>query len=399
MSAISPIFAALFRRLLVCLFGAALMFCASLSAAADEDFVCPDYVMESFRNEGLASLDRMDASRMDAYRDLVGRCARAADENGRTILHDAIVFKNNGGFGEDIPVSEVVQMLIDYGADVNAKGSIVLGGAVLSGGDLDSIENIDITPLHEAAYVNDIESARLLLANGADVNAGAQIKYTFSDGRYRYEYNYTPLFDAVRRGGPFPEMVRLLMDKEADAALVLTTKLSNSPDKQETVAEWIHSLTFLRGLNLMQEQCARAQRIAHSGGEVTYDDFHADEYRKYAEILALLGDDWECVLEAQEHDDLSQKVAESIDVLNAAGAALAMAGNAAGFKRAHPLIDYNQNGGSFGFAWTVSDEYMLVGLDDTIGLTWSGDRWTVKSQLIGGDKLSSSLSAGWEITF
>ena len=65
MSAISPIFAALFRRLLVCLFGAALMFCASLSAAADEDFVCPDYVMESFRNEGLASLDRMDASRMD----------------------------------------------------------------------------------------------------------------------------------------------------------------------------------------------------------------------------------------------------------------------------------------------------------------------------------------------
>ena len=94
-----------------------------------------------------------------------------------------------------------------------------------------------------------------------------------------------------------------------------------------------------------------------------------------------------------------RKVADSIDVLNAAGAALAMAGNAAGFKRAHPLIDYNQNGGSFGFAWTVSDEYMLVGLDDTIGLTWSGDRWTVKSQLIGGDKLSSSLSAGWEITF
>ena len=30
---------------------------------------------------------------------------------------------------------------------------------------------------------------------------------------------------------------------------------------------------------------------------------HADEYRKYAEILALLGDDWECVLEAQEHDE------------------------------------------------------------------------------------------------
>ena len=169
-----PHFRRLFRRLLVCLFGAALMFCASLSvsAAADEDFVCPDYVMESFRNEGLASLDRMDASRMSAYTEFVGKCARAANKDGRTILHDAIYFRNTGGFGKDVAVNEVVQFLIKSGADVNAKGSPApwdppevfsfLGLAPTLGGG-------DWTPMHDAAWVNDLESAKLLLKNGADV--------------------------------------------------------------------------------------------------------------------------------------------------------------------------------------------------------------------------------------
>ena len=375
MSAISPIFAALFRRLLVCLFGAALMFCASLSAAADEDFVCPDYVMESFRNEGLASLDRMDASRMSAYTEFVGKCARAANKDGRTILHDAIYFRNTGGFGKDVAVNEVVQFLIKSGADVNAKGSPApwdppevfsfLGLAPTLGGG-------DWTPMHDAAWVNDLESAKLLLKNGADINVGGMLRFDLNDGRiWAINHNQTPLMVAIF--GENLNMVKLLVDNNADTQAIFVQKTFDHPEGVEkTPIELVYSK--------MEEE--RGECVRLDGGGV------------YEEMLVALG-----VPECAQVEDLSQKIAESIDVLNAAGAALAMAGNAAGFKRAHPLIDYNQNGGSFGFAWTVSDEYMLVGLDDTIGLTWSGDRWTVKSQLIGGDKLSSSLSAGWEITF
>ena len=369
MSAISPIFAALFRRLLVCLFGAALMFCASLSAAADEDFVCPDYVMESFRNEGLASRERMDASRMSAYTEFVGKCARAADENGRTILHDTIFHKNTGGFGEDVAVSEVVQFLIKNGANVNAKGApspwesdggpikLMLGGS-------------DVTPLHEAAYASDLESARLLLKHGADINAKAFFQVNSQFGSYYLHlHDWTPLMTAA--GDKNWRMAQFLLDNQADTQSTFVVKTTDNPDGvSTTLIEYIYD-------QLQEEQ-----------GDCVFPD---EDYEK---VLVALG-----VPECAQVEDLSKKIADSIDVLNAAGAALAMAGNAAGFKRAHPLIDYNQNGGSFGFAWTVSDEYMLVGLDDTIGLTWSGDRWTVKSQLIGGDKLSSSLSAGWEITF
>ena len=380
MSTISVFSPPCFRRLLVCLFGAAaLMFCASLSAAADtdedENFVCPDYVMESFRNEGLASRDRMDASRMSAYTEFVGKCARAADENGRTILHDSIYYKNNGGFGEDVSVSDVVKFLIKNGADVNAKGApVVVPGGVSAGSDM--------TPLHEAALVFDWESARLLLANGADPNAGAKYTFTYPSGYYRTYSNYTPLFAAIYDGGNV-EMVKLLLDKGADKNAIRTLVTESGYTWQETPIDFTYSWLVDYDEGEVRGDCVDLTEAGPNGNA-------------HMEILIAFGIP-ECA--QVQDDDLSQKIADSIDVLNAAGAALAMAGNAAGFKRAHPLIDYNQNGGSFGFAWTVSDEYMLVGLDDTIGLTWSGDRWTVKSQLIGGDKLSSSLSAGWEITF
>lgn len=77
----------------------------------------------------------------------------------------------------------VVKLLIDKGADVNAKA------------------NHDATPLHEAAKEGHMELAELLITRGADVNA----KETFGE---------TPLHEAVK--GAHKEVAKLLAANGAD---------------------------------------------------------------------------------------------------------------------------------------------------------------------------------------
>lgn len=75
--------------------------------------------------------------------------------------------------------------------------------------DVNSVSGIGMTPLHEALNSADMEIARLLIDNGADVNARDQSRNGFTGG-------WTPLHYAVAQA--VPEMVRHLLGRGADAS-------------------------------------------------------------------------------------------------------------------------------------------------------------------------------------
>jgi ankyrin repeat protein len=78
--------------------------------------------------------------------------------------------------------NDIARMLIEHGADVNAKAAN------------------DLTPLHTAAARGNLESAKLLMEHGADINASS------TDGK-------TPLSYAEERN--HPEMVEFLKSCES----------------------------------------------------------------------------------------------------------------------------------------------------------------------------------------
>jgi ankyrin repeat protein len=115
---------------------------------------------------------------------------RAKDKSGYTLLHKVARWPLSGK-----DYTQVVELLIKRGADVNAKG--------VEFGD---------TPLHMAAYSGQAEIAKLLIENGADVNA----KYG-----YEGESGETPLHWALSTGGytNYPrniEIVKVLVENGAD---------------------------------------------------------------------------------------------------------------------------------------------------------------------------------------
>jgi len=87
------------------------------------------------------------------------------DEEGFTVLHSAIDREKPDRI-------EVIRMLLDAGADINARGIN------------------DYTPAHHAATRNDVEALRLLIEGGADLSI-----------RTRIDEYATPLEEARIMGG------------------------------------------------------------------------------------------------------------------------------------------------------------------------------------------------------
>jgi ankyrin repeat protein len=102
--------------------------------------------------------------------------ARALSVDGFTALHLAV-------FAEQ---EEAAQVLIEHGADVNARST----GAIAR-----------VPALGTAAFVRSVPLARLLLDNGADVNGQG-------------EGGFTALHTAAQNGDE--EIVRLLLERGAD---------------------------------------------------------------------------------------------------------------------------------------------------------------------------------------
>lgn len=127
--------------------------------------------------------------------------------DGFTLLHQAVDQVSSVEIGlkrEDVEIEgkrnaalAVLTSLLDGGADPNVQGA-------------------DGTPLHRAAGSGDVESARILLSYGADIEARMLI-----DGEL------TPLIHAALMGQP--RMVRFLIDAGANRLAISGPSLSNPP--------------------------------------------------------------------------------------------------------------------------------------------------------------------------
>jgi hypothetical protein len=95
------------------------------------------------------------------------------------------------------------------------------------GAQVDAKDTEGLTPLHEAAWGNQLEMARLLLAHGADVNA-------------RDIYGDTPADVAARNG--YQELFQLLVAK--------ATEISRKDDQDYTPTEYAQSAATSRTLIL-----------------------------------------------------------------------------------------------------------------------------------------------------
>ncbi|MCD4783719.1 MAG: ankyrin repeat domain-containing protein [Candidatus Eremiobacteraeota bacterium] len=124
------------------------------------------------------------------------KLVHAKDKDGWTPLYVAI------SWGE----IEMVKLLIDNGADVNAK-------------------NKGITPLHGAAIGGKTDSVMLLIDNGADVNAKDK------------KYGSTPLYDAAINSNL--EIAKILLDNGANVnardkdGQTLLSRVKNNTDNTD----------------------------------------------------------------------------------------------------------------------------------------------------------------------
>ena len=145
-----------------------------------------------------------------------GMDLNAQDNDGYTALAMAVSGAALLGHVELVKIMEMVRLLVEHGADVNAQGGTALSAAAVlgyvevarflveHGADVNAQNNDGWTALMAAAMFGRVEVARFLVEHGADVNAQT------NDG-------YTALMRAVTiGGGRRVEMVRFLVDHGAD---------------------------------------------------------------------------------------------------------------------------------------------------------------------------------------
>ncbi len=161
------------------------------------------------------------------------------DEDGRTLLHHAILSKN----------TEVIEYLLDLGLDVNAEdkeGKTPLHYAVDSeskdvveyllkrGANPNSVDNSLMTPLHYASRVGNVEIVRLLLNYGADVNV--------KNEKGNYPIHYACTHDDL-------ELVKLLLENAEESPVNWINKMGQSPLHIATYHNNTKIIEFLIGLD------------------------------------------------------------------------------------------------------------------------------------------------------
>jgi ankyrin repeat protein len=150
--------------------------------------------------------------------------------------------------------AEMTRLLLDHGANPNTRaktgatpvlftrGADVIAQLLARGADARARSKTGESSLMEAAIRGDVRAAKLLLENGAEVNA--------ADHR-----GYTPLLLASQYDRDSVELVRLLLDHGADANAMAEgeTPLSLAAKRGETgVTKLLRSVTTTRTSKVRQ---------------------------------------------------------------------------------------------------------------------------------------------------
>lgn len=127
--------------------------------------------------------------------------------DGFTFLHQAV---------DQVPDVEgdIEGSCVEIAPELDAALAVLT--ALLEGAADPNVPGMDGTPLHRAAGSGVIESARLLLTHGADIEA-----------RMLVDGELTPLMHAALSG--HPQMVRFLLDSGAKRSAMSRTSLTDPP--------------------------------------------------------------------------------------------------------------------------------------------------------------------------
>jgi uncharacterized protein len=106
-----------------------------------------------------------------------GANLEARDDSGHTALHWAGLTYNKCTRGFSIATSEMIRVLVDAGADVNARVLPVSGDKYYC----QELSNVLDTPLIQASKRGDVESIQFLLNAGADISAKDENGWTALD--------------------------------------------------------------------------------------------------------------------------------------------------------------------------------------------------------------------------
>ncbi|KAJ1476256.1 ankyrin repeat-containing domain protein [Baffinella frigidus] len=154
---------------------------------------------------------------------------------GDTPLHAAA----SGGFGA------VIQMLLDQGADVNHKNKDDLNGA-----DLNVLTREGASPLHGAADQGHGEFVRMLLGKGAAVNL---LRSNGADANLASKKGEPPLHRAAKKNFLDDVIVRMLLDHGADVRA--RTRAGATPEDLASASGQEEVVELLRSVATRWGQC------------------------------------------------------------------------------------------------------------------------------------------------
>ncbi len=147
----------------------------------------------------------------------MGESPQLPASDGFTLLHQAVDEVSVVGSGRKADRAE---------SNPHRDTALAVLTALLDGGADPNVQGMDGTPLHRAAGWGDVESARILLAYGADI-----------ESRMLVDGELTPLLHAALMGQP--QMVRFLMDSGANRSAMSHPSLTGPPmTLRELLKRW-----------------------------------------------------------------------------------------------------------------------------------------------------------------
>lgn len=196
--------------------------------------------LDSFNNTPLrlavATYDRPSATYLvahgghDTTTPLFDALAQGDEDRVRTLLQKRPTLANDssGNLSRDVPRLVLTQELTPLHAAVLWNHPAIVQLLLDAKSSLSSRDANGQMPLHIAAQLNEPDVAEILLDAGAEVNAGVEKRFVFSNGR-GYETGQTPLHLAASAGSRDVAELLLARGAKVDALTMLVGGLPRRP--------------------------------------------------------------------------------------------------------------------------------------------------------------------------